>query len=526
MIQKRGKQGAAERVFAALLCAVPFAILFVIHCYIQKDGLDDYYYGSFTTGGIGYYFHMLAENYTNRNGRTFVHALCALMLTHNLWPFRVFNVLVLFGFSFFGGKLAGDGRRPLLFCAAALSLLMLTGIAVLREAVFWASGSFNYLFPTTLVIVFFFCLRNLPETGARRFLILPLGLIAGASTEISGVLAIAAALYTLKKPYKLRFATLITSAVGFLTLLLSPGMRGKYAQSSAASAGIFERMHINLSLFSQEALTLDGLPFLLSLTLIAAALWLLFRGGKRLRPLSAVFFALAVLSVLTYFDVLNRTYQINGTALLACAALALFAVLQYLRGERIIPFSLLCALLSLGVCLVSTVCSARMLFPAAAFFAVTALRSFAICEFPRKIALCAAVLLVAAASIILVSFTGIYSNIAATRDQPAAAQLSVAAYDGDALVTDEIIFQNGTYYIGIRALGNYLGGEVAWVSQYAARITYNGHEYYFRQFAKNALIDINGGYSRSLHSPIVFGYTSYISVEDAQEIFNIDIYIK
>jgi hypothetical protein len=467
---------------------------------------------------------MLAAHYAEINGRTFVHALCALSLTLGMWPFRVFNMLVLFGFAFFGGKLAGDGRRPFLFCAAALSLLMLTGLAVLREAVFWASGSFNYLLPTTLVLVFFFCLRDLPETGARRLWLPPLGFLTGASTEISGVLAIAAALYTLKKPYKPRLAALAAAVFGFLTLLLSPGMRGKYAQSSAASTGIFERMHINLSLFSQEALTLDGPAFLLSLTLLSAALWLVLRGGKRLRPLSAVFFALVALPIVTSFGALDRTYQSNGTALLVCAALALFAVLQYLRGERLIPFFVLCALLSLGVCLVSTVCSARMLFPAAAFFAVTALRSFALCALPRKIAACAAVLSVAAASVILVSFIGFYAGRVTETDAPAAA----AAYNGGEIVAETVLLHsgaNGGYYIGIRELGDYLGGEIAWVNRYAARMTYGGHEYYFRPAARTVLIDISGGYSRRLHSPVIFGDSSYISLEDARALFLPDLYI-
>ncbi|MBR7137040.1 MAG: hypothetical protein IKC99_03185, partial [Clostridia bacterium] len=198
---------------------------------------DDYYYAAFVGNGAKY---MLSENishYLYGNGRALVHLIDQLLLGVSFWFWRAAAVAVMGALVVVSARLAArtyradyDPEQYKNAMIAVCALLAVTDIAILRQSVYWATGSLNYLFPAVATLWFVWWLRRDFELGRGSWLLLLPAFFASATTEQASAASLLAVLWiivtAILQKRRLRpawFGCFALSLAGFLTLMLAPG---------------------------------------------------------------------------------------------------------------------------------------------------------------------------------------------------------------------------------------------------------------------------------------------------------------
>ena len=209
---------------------------------------DDYYYAYFVKAGRDFFLSESLVHYRETNGRALVHALDELLIGFGLFPWRLFVTLLMIAASLLTARIAcraytrekrqSDAYRlSLCLSVAGLSVL---DVMILRQSVWWATGSLNYLFPAVLLLALYAMLDKAHLSHTKPIGAVFLSLAVGMSTEQAafGALCVCAAFFAAEwvrfgsekpspspaKP-RLPFLSLcfLTGLAGFLTLYLAPG---------------------------------------------------------------------------------------------------------------------------------------------------------------------------------------------------------------------------------------------------------------------------------------------------------------
>ncbi|HBL83840.1 MAG: hypothetical protein A2Y17_08130 [Clostridiales bacterium GWF2_38_85] len=220
--------------------------VFVIFMLIQTVTLqfvvlfgDDYYYGSFLKDGLGSFISENVVHYTQTNGRAFVHLLDELLLAGgSIFLWRLFNLVVIGVVVYFTAAVSAKKfipnsdsavfRKSLIISCALFGLLEL---AILRQSVYWATGAMNYLFPYAMFIAFYYFYRKDIETKAFDTRLWLLAFLACFTSEQSGFVAIATAVYMMvvyafkykTHPHSQYYVNLIAAGAGFALQIFAPG---------------------------------------------------------------------------------------------------------------------------------------------------------------------------------------------------------------------------------------------------------------------------------------------------------------
>ena len=199
---------------------------------------DDFWYSTnLVTGepisGISDIIQSQIWHYFNWGGRVINHGLLqAVLASGELWA-DIFNCLatIILGLviSLFVKK-----KSPCIFLL--IESLIIAFNASIFYSMYWQSGSVNYLYSTSWILLYvFLVIRELEETAPQKMRgielwILPLSLITGWSTENMGpscfVLTLAAILYLKKKKRPVPvwlFEGAVLTLTGSSILILAPG---------------------------------------------------------------------------------------------------------------------------------------------------------------------------------------------------------------------------------------------------------------------------------------------------------------
>lgn len=240
ILTRRGQCAKLTDWFFRNLHWVLFLTFLVIHaiCCIQTNLFgDDYYYAAFTKRGLPYFISENLTHYLHTNGRVLVHLLDELLLS-NFWLWRIFNVAAL-GLTLLAvAKIAAGtwnrdaSREKFRICLiVATTIFSATDVAILRQSVYWATGSLNYLVPTAGMLWFYYLFRRCYENNCGKWQLIPAAFFAAATNEQASAAVLLVALcfivstFVFKKmaPKPSYVASFAAGLVGFCTLYLSPG---------------------------------------------------------------------------------------------------------------------------------------------------------------------------------------------------------------------------------------------------------------------------------------------------------------
>ena len=227
--------------FYFVIFGVFLLLQFYTHIFVPLFG-DDYYYASFLRKGLSFFIRENIIHYTSTNGRAFIHLLNEIIISvgPNIWWFfntAVIGLIVWYGAAIassrYSGKKGTFGKALVVFCC----LFSFIPLPVARQSIYWATGSFNYLFPMALIFAFFYYYKKdiIQERGYKWLCIL--SFLAAFTVEQAGMCAVLVNVYIFfeliisgKKPKKIYYLNLAASIIAYSTVYFAPGnqMRRTY----------------------------------------------------------------------------------------------------------------------------------------------------------------------------------------------------------------------------------------------------------------------------------------------------------
>ena len=245
-------------------------------------------------------------HYFNWGGRSINHALLQAVLASGEVAADIFNILatIILGFAIYKTSRA---KNPLMFllCEA----LIVAFNASLFFSMLWESGSVNYLYSTSWILLYVaVIIKELDldiikegdskgKTIAKCIWIIPLALIAGWSTENMGptcfVLTVGVIIFLAVKKRKIPiflFEGALMTLIGSAVLILAPGnfVRNQFVEKASL---------INIIMARIDSFLMSGCGFLLPSFLFAIILLVIqIYIIKEIKPRDIALFAFAVIA--------------------------------------------------------------------------------------------------------------------------------------------------------------------------------------------------------------------------------------
>lgn len=561
---------------SAAVCLIMLVLFSILHVYVRMAA-DDFYYAGFCTSGLRDFISASIYHYQNVTGRALVHILLCPLLLFNMVPFRIWNVLLIGFVSLLSARLATGSKKNLLqFWALALVLLPFIGAATLGDAVLWGAGSFNYLFPTTLVLLYFFLLRKFAPAESGGWGVALAAFLCSATVEMTGILVPITLIYVYfseRKRLKHRAAFMavnfLAACAGYAILFGTAGVSARLIENGYTSISLFKRAVLNYELFSRMISDGSGIFVIVSVVLTCIGLYFLL---KKIYSAGIAAIVLACLPILTGLGIIWSSFAIALTSGLCAISIFAFGIYMFIDGDRVIPFFAVCTFLSLGVCLASPIVGMRMILPTSVFLIVISLRTLAISTLKQKtLTMSGSIALIPAAALMLLFVSKYAANAVVIDLNTLAAQNYVGEgalylcnvpdesygrgtvpstgnfgeyfcslngisavienYDensvlmscGDKTLKSPAILRDGEWYVSVRDIGDLLGAETRWDYSYAV-IDTGDKSYRFHLNSRAALSGEIFGECEKLSYPVrMVCEKTYISIKDAKNLFGLDI---
>ncbi len=295
-------------IFTVIGVSVLLILQFIAHRMTPFMRDDLWYATNLVTGektvSLGDIIESQIWHYFNWGGRSINHTLLQAVLASGEVVADIFNILATFilGFVIFKTSRA---KNPLTFLLC--EVLIVAFNASLFFSVLWESGSVNYLYSTSWILLYVMVIikeidpikenTTKGKAIAKCFWIVPLALIAGWSTENMGptcfVLTVGAIIFLAIKKKKIPFFLYegaLMTLVGSALLILAPGnfVRNQFVEKASFTEII--RGRIGTFLISSADYLLPS--FLLALILLIIQIYVL----KEIKPRDIALFSFAVIA--------------------------------------------------------------------------------------------------------------------------------------------------------------------------------------------------------------------------------------
>ena len=217
-----------------------FCCLLTLFQFLYLGFVDDRVYSTAAQTNLSDFLYFMRYHYGYVNGRTWVHVLLMVFLRFGVYPWRFFMPACFTAILYLIARLVSPSAQALQktivwTCAAALCV----SVSVYEEALFWETGSFNYILPALFLGLLLLSLRD----GKHLWCTPLLGLLCGSSTEQFGMITFGCLVLWLgyrefrQKDHTHRIwfiISLLTTLAGLLTLVLSPSVRARtYAETGS-----------------------------------------------------------------------------------------------------------------------------------------------------------------------------------------------------------------------------------------------------------------------------------------------------
>lgn len=240
---------------------------------------DDHIYKKVAVCDLPRIFQFIKWHMTMYNGRTLIHTVLIFFL-RNKFTTALCKLIGAFFIPFTGCIVANavSNEKDLKGTNATFSLgvFSLVGTIIFCESVFWMSGAFNYFYTTLAVIGIYIIYSRNPKS----FWLFPMALIAGATTEQVGIMAIGLFVILIadrfiqhrKIDVRLSVQLLICMA-GYLSVILSPGTSSRMEKQGGTSfASIINNIFM---VFRDRWFSSLNLIVILGCITLAVAYWLI-----------------------------------------------------------------------------------------------------------------------------------------------------------------------------------------------------------------------------------------------------------
>ncbi len=219
-----------DSLITCALFASVFALTFLVMRCIPLFG-DDYYYVTFWGEN---FWRLHKEHYMLANGRAIVHFLATVFISIPPVFWQILNSAFLAAIATFAAKHFASGRASVVAALTAVGMITALDVDIVRESVYWLTGSFNYVYPFALLIIYWYLLCRSDKRFSAFLYIL--ALFSAATTEQNGMMTLGiTVLYLLdmafvrKERVTARYICLLLPAViGFCSVYFAPATFVRY----------------------------------------------------------------------------------------------------------------------------------------------------------------------------------------------------------------------------------------------------------------------------------------------------------
>lgn len=213
---------------------ISLILMYLVYINIFLMG-DDFLFASYHVNGIKNLF-INVINYRN-NGRLIINLLESLILLFDRYLYIIIMPIVILFIVRMIIQLCSNINNKAefnfaieewLFCIFFFAVL---AIDIKRETLYWISGSFNYLYPAILILIYSNIYYKIRQQKKAPWYLPILGLLLGTSSEqislmacgIFGCTYIYQIIYKKEKIYRMEIFSYILVVLGTLSLFLSSG---------------------------------------------------------------------------------------------------------------------------------------------------------------------------------------------------------------------------------------------------------------------------------------------------------------
>ncbi|GMQ55993.1 hypothetical protein AN1V17_03850 [Vallitalea sediminicola] len=221
-------------IFITLLT---FIITAIVNFNVRLYG-DDFFYACFTRVDFDYFVTRHLDHYMRANGRAIVHLLATIFLGVNQYFWAICNSLMLAGIVFFGAKICMgievQEKKSLIGYSATIMAIAIAFLDpdLTRQSVYWLTGSFNYVYPIFILLVYWYLLSRSTYSNKMKWYVPVLAFLSAATVEQSSIMTFGLTLLILlekrffrkNKINKMEIVTLVAATLGMLTVICSPAV--------------------------------------------------------------------------------------------------------------------------------------------------------------------------------------------------------------------------------------------------------------------------------------------------------------
>ncbi len=217
-------------IVSIALFSITFILAFLIMRNIPLFG-DDYYYVTFKSGD---FWQMHKDHYLLANGRAIVHFLVTVFIALPPIFWQILNSALLATIICVIANFFNSEKAKYVVTFAALGMFMALGTDMVRESIYWLTGSFNYVYPFAILVVYWYLLCK--KEGCKTYILCILAFLSSATTEQNGMMTFGLTLlYILdikfirkEKINKKYFWVLAIALLGFCSVYFAPATFVRY----------------------------------------------------------------------------------------------------------------------------------------------------------------------------------------------------------------------------------------------------------------------------------------------------------
>lgn len=285
-----------KKILPNLLLVFSFIATFLVNMQIGLFG-DDYYYATFIKDD---FWGLHKNHYLTINGRAIVHFLDTIFLSLPNIVWAVANSLMLTFITHLAGKiisLFSNEKSNYLKTILIFSFgILMLHISVIRQSVYWTTGSFNYVYPIFMLFWYLYALFKAFKNNfeGKQFFLILLALLASATVEQASMMVFGSTLlllvYLLIRNKKLKennnlkklVFILLATFIGLSSVILAPGQITRIGLEENESISLIENAK-NCILFLIKTFATVYLPQV-ALAIVLLLLFLIFY--KKIRKLN------------------------------------------------------------------------------------------------------------------------------------------------------------------------------------------------------------------------------------------------
>lgn len=252
------KKGLLDRY--GLWCITIFVFIgaYVLSSYVRLYG-DDLFYSVFTSGDFNYFIERHMDHYQRANGRVIVHLLATSFLGMNHIYWAICNAIMLAGIVYFGAKIAfhmerGDRGKMISGGVIMAVVLGFLNPHVTRQSVYWITGSFNYVYPLFVLLVYWYFLNKSFYQHDYKWYVPLLAFLSAATVEQGSLMTFGLTLLIcldmmFMRKYKWNkwmTMTLLAATIGMLTVIGSPAVLLRVSIEDSPRQGFIELLKYNI----------------------------------------------------------------------------------------------------------------------------------------------------------------------------------------------------------------------------------------------------------------------------------------